>query len=136
MTPPRARPKWNLVPAPGDDPTERLRGSFYTFARKVHSEHWKKFGRYLKLEENDVVTATNEDGVYDMLLKWQSREGSKASVNTLLETLDELHLGGVAESIASFLIRKGLFQHGAEGSSEQAAPPSFQLQPLNTSQDT
>lgn len=102
----------------------------------MRTEHWKKFGRYLKLEENDVVTATSEDGVYEMLLKWQSREGSKASVNTLLETLDELHLGGVAESIASLLIQKGLFQRGAEGSREQAAPPSFNLQPLNTSQNT
>ncbi|XP_062366645.1 tumor necrosis factor receptor superfamily member 10B-like isoform X2 [Cinclus cinclus] len=119
-----ARPRRNLVPAPGKDPTQVLRGSFYTFAGNVPRENWKKFGRYLNLEENVVVTATSEDGVYDMLLKWQSREGTKASVNTLLEILDELHLGGVAEHISSTLIQKELFQDGAAGSGEHLPPSS------------
>ncbi|XP_056364676.1 tumor necrosis factor receptor superfamily member 10A-like isoform X4 [Oenanthe melanoleuca] len=134
--PPSARPEWNLVPAPGDTPIQRLRDSFYTFAKKVYTEHWKKFGRHLKLEENDVAMARTEDGVYEMLLRWQSREGTKASVNTLLEILEELNLGGVAEEISCVLIQKGLFQAGAEGGGEQAAPPSFQPEPSNTSQDT
>uniref|UniRef100_A0A803W5V1 Death domain-containing protein n=1 Tax=Ficedula albicollis TaxID=59894 RepID=A0A803W5V1_FICAL len=155
-------PQWNLVPAPGEDPMQSkircpgvvlgveipvpalscpfpppgLRGSFYTFAKKVYTENWKKFGRHLKLEENDVAMARTEDGVYEMLLTWQSREGAKASVNTLLEILEELNLGGVAEEISSILIQKGLFQAGAEGSGEQAAPPSFKPEPLNTSQNT
>ncbi|NXX27206.1 TR10B factor, partial [Nicator chloris] len=93
-------------------PPAVLRRSFYTFARKVPKDHWKKFGRSLDLEENDVVvTTTSDDAFYEMLYKWQSREGSKSSVNTLLETLGRLHLGGVAEDISSTLVQNGLFQY-------------------------
>ncbi|NXA74081.1 TR10B factor, partial [Thryothorus ludovicianus] len=110
VTQPSGRPKRNLVPRPGSDPTQALRGSFYTFAGKVPRDHWKKFGRSLDLEENNVVTATSEDGFYEMLLKWQNKEGSKSSVNTLLETLDRLHLSGVADDISSMLVQNGHFQ--------------------------
>ncbi|XP_014115065.1 PREDICTED: tumor necrosis factor receptor superfamily member 10A isoform X3 [Pseudopodoces humilis] len=103
--------KKSLVPVPGHDPILVLRRSFYVFARKVSKDNWKKFGRSLDLEENDVIMATSDDGFYEMLYKWLSREGSKSSVNTLLETLDRLHLGGVAEDISSTLVQDGLFQY-------------------------
>ncbi|NXQ60865.1 TR10A factor, partial [Anthoscopus minutus] len=104
-------PKRSLVPAPGHDPIQVLRRSFYTFARKVPRVDWKKFGRSLDLEENDVVMVTSEDGFYEMLNKWLSREGFKSSVNTLLRTLEQLHLGGVAEDISSTLVQDGFFQY-------------------------
>lgn len=88
-----------------------LRRSFYTFARKVPKDDWKKFGRSLDLEENDIVLEWTDDAFYQMLYKWLSKEGSKSSVNALLETLDRLHLGGVAEDISSTLVQNGLFQY-------------------------
>ncbi|XP_058715126.1 tumor necrosis factor receptor superfamily member 10A-like isoform X6 [Poecile atricapillus] len=111
METPSGSTKKSLVPAPGHDPIQVLRRSFYVFARKVSKDNWKKFGRSLDLEENDVIMATSDDGFYEMLYKWLSREGSKSSVNTLLETLDRLHLGGVAEDISSTLVQDGLFQY-------------------------
>ncbi|KAM7028786.1 tumor necrosis factor receptor superfamily member 10B isoform 2-T2 [Acridotheres tristis] len=130
--PPSVRPKrprserreWNLFPAPGDEPGQRLRSSYYIFAKAIRKDNWKKFGRCLKLDENDIVMTEMDDDFYEMLLRWQSREGYKASVNTLLQTLDDLCLSDAAERVSSILLQRGLFQVGAEGNSEQAAPPS------------
>lgn len=72
---------------------------------------WKRFGRRLCLEENDIVMVMSNDAFYDMLYKWHSREGSKASLNTLLDTLDQLHLGGVAEKIISMVLQNGTYQY-------------------------
>lgn len=135
------RPRRSLVPAPGHDPIQGkcwgprdvlgaevaaparprslscplppavLRQSFYTFAKKIPKEDWKKFGRSLDLEQNDIVMEWTDDAFYEMLQKWLNREGTKSSVNTLLETLDRLHLGGVAEAISSTLVRNGIFQY-------------------------
>ncbi|KAM4883526.1 tumor necrosis factor receptor superfamily member 10A-like isoform 3-T6 [Sylvia borin] len=105
----RSRRK-KLVPAPGKDPTQVLQDTFYLLAEKIPRDDWKKFGRKLHLEENDIVMVTSSDAFYDMLYKWLSREGSKASLNTLLEALDELHLGGVAEKIFSMVLQNGTYQ--------------------------
>ncbi|XP_048143437.1 tumor necrosis factor receptor superfamily member 10B [Corvus hawaiiensis] len=105
------RPKRKLVPAPETDPKRVLRLSFYIFAKKIPMDNWRRFGRNLHLEENDIVLDRTEDAFYQMLYKWQNREGTKASVNTLLETLDQLHLGGVAEDISSTLVNNGTFQY-------------------------
>ncbi|NXC04762.1 TR10B factor, partial [Orthonyx spaldingii] len=105
------KPKRNLVPVPGTDPSHMLRRSFYTFAKKIPKDDWRKFGRSLDLEENDIVEEYKDDAFYQMLHKWQNIEGSKASVNTLLETLYRLDLGGVAEDIASTLVQNGFFQY-------------------------
>lgn len=105
------RPKRRLVPAPGTDPIQVLRLSFYIFAKKIPMDNWKKFGRNLGLEENDIVPDWTEDAFYQMLYKWLNREGTNASVNMLLETLDRLHLGGVAEDISSTLVNNGTFQY-------------------------
>ncbi|XP_038016253.1 tumor necrosis factor receptor superfamily member 10B-like isoform X2 [Motacilla alba alba] len=104
------RPWRSLVPAPEDTTGEMLRRSFYIFARKVPIEDWKRFGHSLNLEDNDIATVNSQDDFYNMLRKWQNREGSKASVHTLLDTLDWLSLGGVAEEISLMLIQNGLFQ--------------------------
>ncbi|NWI81115.1 TR10B factor, partial [Dryoscopus gambensis] len=105
------RPKRNLVPAPGNDPIKVLRRSFYVFARKISRDDWRKFGRSLDLEENDIVLEWTDEAFYQMLSKWLNREGTKSSVNTLLETLARLRLGGVAEDISSTLVQSGLFQY-------------------------
>uniref|UniRef100_A0A8C3QXM4 Uncharacterized protein n=1 Tax=Cyanoderma ruficeps TaxID=181631 RepID=A0A8C3QXM4_9PASS len=100
-----------LVPVPGKDPTQALKDTFYLFAEKIPRNCWKKFGRKLCLEENDVVMIMDNDAFFDMLYRWLSREGSRASLNTLLDTLDQLHLGGVAEKISSVVLQDGTFQY-------------------------
>uniref|UniRef100_A0A8C9F6X5 Uncharacterized protein n=1 Tax=Pavo cristatus TaxID=9049 RepID=A0A8C9F6X5_PAVCR len=105
-----------LVPVPEGDPIALLRRSFNTFVDCVPFPEWKRFGRALDLEENDLYLAEQQDRVslepfYHMLNTWLHKQGSKASVNTLLETLSQISLSGVADRIASELIRKGYFQY-------------------------
>lgn len=118
------RPWRSLVPAPKYDPCQALQHSFYTFGRKVLREDWKRFGRHLNLEENDIPTGTTLDDFYVMLLRWQNREGSKASVTMLLDALEDLRLRGAAEKICDALIQDGYFQKRAEGSGAHTAPPT------------
>ncbi|XP_059726323.1 tumor necrosis factor receptor superfamily member 10B isoform X2 [Haemorhous mexicanus] len=118
------RPWRSLVPAPGYDPCKALQWSFYTFGMKVLREDWKRFGRNLNLEENDITMGRSLDDFYEMMLRWQNREGSKASVTTLLDTLEDLRLRGVAENICDTLVQKGYFQKRAEGSGAHTAPPT------------
>ncbi|XP_050181798.1 tumor necrosis factor receptor superfamily member 10A-like [Myiozetetes cayanensis] len=106
---PRERPRRDLVPQTGKEPIPALRGTFYIFAG-INSIYWKKFGRSLDVQENDLPLDRTQDSFYEMLNKWLEREGSKASVNTLLETLDQLDLSGVADDISSELVRRGLFK--------------------------
>ncbi|XP_027559315.1 tumor necrosis factor receptor superfamily member 10B isoform X1 [Neopelma chrysocephalum] len=114
---PRPRPRRDLVPQAGKDPIQALRSTFYIFA-EINSNYWKKFGRSLNIRENDLPDkGSQDDAFYEMLNKWLETEGSKASVNTLLETLDQLNLRGYADDISSKLIRRGLFKH--EGDEEQ-----------------
>ncbi|XP_053822405.1 tumor necrosis factor receptor superfamily member 10B-like [Vidua chalybeata] len=104
------KPMRRLVPAPGQEPSDALRSTFYIFAGKIPMDYWMKFGHSLNLEDNDINMAKSDDGFYNMMRKWQNREGSKASVNTLLETLVRLNLGGVAEDMSSRLLKNG-FQY-------------------------
>jgi len=90
--------------------------SFNTFVDYVPFPEWKRFGRALDLQENDLYLAEQHDRVscepfYQMLNTWLNQQGSKASVNTLLETLPRIGLSGVADIIASELISKGYFQY-------------------------
>lgn len=129
-----------LVPAPGKDPNKGkcwglgdvlgaqipvpaaralscplpppvLENSFYHFADKIHVDDWKRFGHSLGLEWNDVIMVNSKDDFYGMLYRWKSREGSKVSVNTLLDTLHKLKLSGVAEEVSSMLVESGNFQY-------------------------
>ncbi|NWS64259.1 TR10B factor, partial [Chunga burmeisteri] len=95
-----------------------LRRSFDVFAQDVPCKDWKRYGRALDLMENDIALAEMNDRYslepfFQMLNTWQNREGMNASVNTLLETLHEINLGGIAEDIASKLVQQGSFQYGA-----------------------
>ncbi|RLV86531.1 hypothetical protein DV515_00015915 [Chloebia gouldiae] len=104
-------PTIRLVPAPGQDPSQALRKTFYIFPEKIPIGDWMKFGHSLNLEDNDINMAKSHDDFYNMLRKWQNREGSRASVNTLLDTLVHLNLGGVAEDISFTLVKSELFQY-------------------------
>ncbi|XP_009471085.1 PREDICTED: tumor necrosis factor receptor superfamily member 10B [Nipponia nippon] len=113
---PGVKPRRNLVPVQGKDPVSLLRRSFDIFARDVPTKDWKRFGRALGLLENDIALAEMNDKYslepfFQMLNMWQNREGMNASVNTLLETLHEINLGGVAEDISSKLVQQGSFQY-------------------------
>uniref|UniRef100_A0A663MDG1 TR10B factor n=1 Tax=Athene cunicularia TaxID=194338 RepID=A0A663MDG1_ATHCN len=93
-----------------------LRRSFDTFARDVPYKDWKRFGRALDLLENDIVLAEMNDKYslepfFQMLNTWQNRQGMDASVNTLLETLHQINLGGTAEDISSKLVQQGYFRY-------------------------
>ncbi|NXP13513.1 TR10B factor, partial [Thinocorus orbignyianus] len=106
----------NLVPVPGEDPDTLLRRSFEFFAQDVPYKDWKRYGRALDLLENEIAHAELNDKYslepfFQMLNMWLNREGMKASVNTLLETLHHINLGGVAERISSKLVQQGFFQY-------------------------
>lgn len=93
-----------------------MRSSFEIFAQDVPWKDWKRFGRALGLLENDIALAEMNDRYalepfFQMLHMWQNREGLNASVNTLLETLHRINLGGIAEDISSKLVQQGSFQY-------------------------
>ncbi|NXG91916.1 TR10B factor, partial [Stercorarius parasiticus] len=93
-----------------------LRRSFEFFARDVPYKDWKRYGRALDLLENDIVLAELNDRYslepfFQMLNTWHNRQGMNASVNTLLETLRRINLGGIAKDISSKLVQQGYFQY-------------------------
>ncbi|KAM6369767.1 tumor necrosis factor receptor superfamily member 10B [Pluvialis apricaria] len=105
-----------LVPVQGQDPVLLLRRSFEIFARDVPYKDWKRYGRALDLLENDIALAEMNDKyslepIFQMLNTWHNRQGMNASVNTLLETLHQINLGGIAEDISSKLVQQGFFQY-------------------------
>ncbi|XP_075030787.1 tumor necrosis factor receptor superfamily member 10B isoform X2 [Calonectris borealis] len=113
---PSVQPRKNLVPVQGKDPVTVLRRSFDIFARDVPYKDWKRYGRALDLLENDIALAELNDKYslepfFQMLNTWQNRQGMNASVNTLLETLHQINLGGIAEDISSKLVQQGYFQY-------------------------
>ncbi|KFP45330.1 Tumor necrosis factor receptor superfamily member 10B, partial [Chlamydotis macqueenii] len=114
----------NLVPVEGNDPVVPFSfplSSFATknfdiFAQDVPFKDWKRYGRALDLLENDIAQAEMNDRYslepfFQMLNTWQNRQGMNASVNTLLETLHQINLGGVAEDISCKLVQQGFFQY-------------------------
>ncbi|XP_025978086.2 tumor necrosis factor receptor superfamily member 10A-like isoform X2 [Dromaius novaehollandiae] len=113
---PGVKGRKKLVPAQGEDPVILLRRSFDVFAREVPYKDWKRYGRALDLLENDIALAEMNDKYslepfFQMLNTWQNRQGMKASVNMLLETLDRIDLGGVAGDISFRLIQQGFYQY-------------------------
>ncbi|NXC77975.1 TR10B factor, partial [Anhinga anhinga] len=93
-----------------------LRCSVDIFARYVPCKDWKRYGRALGLLENDIALAEMNDKYslepfFQMLNTWQNRQGMNASVNTLLDTLHQINLRGIAEDISSKLVQQGFFQY-------------------------
>ncbi|XP_010125716.1 PREDICTED: tumor necrosis factor receptor superfamily member 10A-like, partial [Chlamydotis macqueenii] len=115
---PGVNPRKNLVPVEGNDPVVRnfATKNFDIFAQDVPFKDWKRYGRALDLLENDIAQAEMNDRYslepfFQMLNTWQNRQGMNASVNTLLETLHQINLGGVAEDISCKLVQQGFFQY-------------------------
>nr|XP_038022870.1 tumor necrosis factor receptor superfamily member 10B-like isoform X2 [Anas platyrhynchos] len=113
---PAVKPQKILVPVPGEDPVILLRRSFHVFARDVPFKDWKRYGRALDLLENDLALAEmndkySQEPFFQMLNTWQNRQGMSASVNTLLEALHRIDLGGIAEDISCKLVQQGSFQY-------------------------
>uniref|UniRef100_A0A8B9CMC1 TR10B factor n=1 Tax=Anser brachyrhynchus TaxID=132585 RepID=A0A8B9CMC1_9AVES len=113
---PSAKTQKILVPVPGEDPVILLRRSFHVFARDVPFKDWKRYGRALDLLENDLALAEmndkySQEPFFQMLNMWQNKQGMSASVNTLLEALHRIDLGGIAEDISSKLVQQGSFQY-------------------------
>ncbi|XP_064587032.1 tumor necrosis factor receptor superfamily member 10B [Zonotrichia leucophrys gambelii] len=112
MLPSKSERLWRtLVPPPGTEPSQALKSTFYTFGKKVPRDDWRRFGLNLNLEDIDIPMGQSLDDFYNMMRRWQNREGSKASVNTLLDTLDRLSLGGVAEDICKTLVQERGFEY-------------------------
>ncbi|KAM6996394.1 tumor necrosis factor receptor superfamily member 10B [Passerculus sandwichensis] len=112
MLPTKSERPWRtLVPPPGTEPSKALRDTFYTFAEKVPVDYWKRFGLRLNLQDIDIPTGQSPDDFYNMMCRWHNRVGSKASVNTLLDTLERLKLGGVAENLCKTLVQEQGFQY-------------------------
>uniref|UniRef100_A0A6G1RQP3 Tumor necrosis factor receptor superfamily, member 10b n=1 Tax=Hypotaenidia okinawae TaxID=2861861 RepID=A0A6G1RQP3_9GRUI len=113
---PAAKPRRKLVPVQGKDPCNVLRRCFEVFAQEVPHKDWKRYGRALELGENDIAMAEMNDRYslepcFQMLTMWQNRQGMNASVNTLLDTLHEINLGGIAEDISFKLVQRGSYQY-------------------------
>ncbi|XP_075580120.1 tumor necrosis factor receptor superfamily member 10A [Pelecanus crispus] len=113
---PGEKPRRNLVPVQGKDPITLLRSSFDIFAQEVPCKDWKRYGRALGLRENDIALAEMNDKYslepfFQMLNMWKNNQGMNASVNTLLESLHQINLGGIAEDISFKLVQQGSFQY-------------------------
>ncbi|NWS78711.1 TR10B factor, partial [Crotophaga sulcirostris] len=111
-----ADPAVHALPCSFPIPPLVLRRSFDIFAQEVPCKDWKRFGRALDLLENDITLAEMNDRYslepfFQMLNTWQNRQGMNASVNTLLETLHQINLGGIAEDISSKLVQQGYFEY-------------------------
>ncbi|XP_021230709.1 tumor necrosis factor receptor superfamily member 10A-like isoform X2 [Numida meleagris] len=105
-----------LVPVPGKDPISCLHHSFRIFVKYVPFPDWKRFGRALDLTENELYLAEQNDRAsqepfFQMLNTWLHKQGSNASVHTLLETLLRIDLNGVAEKVASELVKEEYFEY-------------------------
>ncbi|XP_025898032.1 tumor necrosis factor receptor superfamily member 10B [Nothoprocta perdicaria] len=104
-----------LVPL-SEDPYKALQRSFDTFSEEIDCKYWRKYGRALDLRDNDITFAERKEGyspeaLVEMLRTWLQEQGMKASVNVLLETLDQMNLSGAAERISSLLVQKGLYKY-------------------------
>uniref|UniRef100_A0A8C6ZJ22 Death domain-containing protein n=1 Tax=Nothoprocta perdicaria TaxID=30464 RepID=A0A8C6ZJ22_NOTPE len=96
--------------------TVALQRSFDTFSEEIDCKYWRKYGRALDLRDNDITFAERKEGyspeaLVEMLRTWLQEQGMKASVNVLLETLDQMNLSGAAERISSLLVQKGLYKY-------------------------
>ncbi|NXA22117.1 TR10B factor, partial [Ibidorhyncha struthersii] len=112
----RERPEQEVLQRAFPFPPLVLRRSFEIFARDVPYKDWKRYGRALDLLENDIALAEMNDKYslepfFQMLNTWHNRQGMNASVNTLLETLHQINLGGIAADISSKLVQQGFFQY-------------------------
>ncbi|XP_060106577.1 tumor necrosis factor receptor superfamily member 10B [Heteronotia binoei] len=106
-----------LVPANGKDSENALRQSFLHFVEEVPLNKWRSYMIVLGLTDNEIEIAKVDarDSVRDqhilMLQTWQEKNGKKASLDMLLETLCDptMSLEGVELKIRKALISAHLY---------------------------
>ncbi|XP_067879477.1 tumor necrosis factor receptor superfamily member 10A-like isoform X2 [Heterodontus francisci] len=96
---------------------EGLRQSFPLFVKEVPIKRWKEFMRKLHLTENEIAEAERNnlnnitEGNYQMLHTWHQKSGNKASVRTLLWTLNDIDLVTAANNISLNLLNNDTKEH-------------------------
>lgn len=101
-----------LVPVQGSE--KSLKKSFDLFDEYLDVRIHNKFFRMIGVSDNHIRIAENgaqADKVYELLKNWMQRQGLKADINDLLETLLSMDQRRSAESIASAALQKGYYKH-------------------------
>ncbi|XP_032395426.1 tumor necrosis factor receptor superfamily, member a [Etheostoma spectabile] len=101
-----------LVPLQGSE--RSLKKSFDLFDEYLDVRIHNKFFRMIGVSDNHIRIAENGapvDKVYELLKNWMQRQGLKADINDLLETLLSMDQRRSAESIASAALQRGYYKH-------------------------
>ncbi|XP_008323938.1 tumor necrosis factor receptor superfamily, member a [Cynoglossus semilaevis] len=101
-----------LVPLLGSE--KSLKKSFDLFDEYLDVRVHNKFFRMLGVSDNHIRIAENGppgDKVYELLKNWMQRQGLKADINNLLNTLLSMDQRRSAESIASTALQRGYYRH-------------------------
>ncbi|XP_030599162.1 tumor necrosis factor receptor superfamily, member a [Archocentrus centrarchus] len=104
--------RYRLVPLQGSE--KSLRKSFDLFDEYLDLRIHNKFFRMIGVSDNHIRLAENgasSDKVYELLKNWMQRQGLRADINDLLDTLLTMDQRRSAESIASEALRRGYYKH-------------------------
>lgn len=103
---------WFFFPPKGSE--KSLRKSFDLFDEYLDVRIHNKFFRMIGVSDNHIRLAesgTSSDKVYELLKNWMQRQGLRADINDLLNTLLTMDQRRSAESIASEALRRGYYKH-------------------------
>lgn len=103
---------WVFFPPKGSE--KSLRKSFDLFDEYLDVRIHNKFFRMIGVSDNHIRLAesgTSSDKVYELLKNWMQRQGLRADINDLLNTLLTMDQRRSAESIASEALRRGYYKH-------------------------
>ncbi|KAM6931436.1 hematopoietic death receptor [Xenentodon cancila] len=98
-----------LAPVDGEESLKRCFGFF----EKLDVDQHKRFFRHLGLNDNVIKSKESllyEDRIHELLNVWVEREGRRASLNDLLETLLNLDQRRTAEEIKNAAIDCGYYK--------------------------
>ncbi|XP_048379169.2 uncharacterized protein LOC125448146 isoform X2 [Stegostoma tigrinum] len=90
---------------------------FPCFLDHVPIRRWKEFMRKLQLTENEIVEAERNnvndirEGHYQMLRTWFQKEGNKASITFLLQTLYDMELVKATNDVYQSILNDGTKEH-------------------------
>ncbi|KAM3599796.1 uncharacterized protein V6R79_011748 [Siganus canaliculatus] len=101
-----------LVPLQGSE--KSLKKSFDLFDEYLDVRIHNKFFRMIGVSDNHIRIAENgapTDKVYELLKNWMQRQGLRADINDLLDTLLSMDQRRSAESIASAALQRGYYKY-------------------------
>ncbi|XP_054426649.1 tumor necrosis factor receptor superfamily member 1A-like [Pteronotus mesoamericanus] len=107
-----------------DRSPEAIYTIYCVFGQEVPQSHWRMFMRFVGLEENDIDICEQEnwgnvaEQHYQMLRRWQSKQGRAASPFRLLAALRKLQLHECLENVINKLVDGGIL------GSKHAEPPN------------